>query len=272
MPVTTKIIFRPGTRQIWIGLEGESGGQGAGGAGGAGGTSSSAAGSASASDDKKPLEFSPEQQAFLEAKMNESFSKGAAKVEKALQAKIDVLESEIAKLSKKPGEKPKKGDGDDERTYSRKDLDQVHAERDKEWDERLKASDKKAEEAQAREKDLLIKERSAAIIAAAAKHKAVDPEEVAQLLGAKIGHDDDGNLIVLNDSGMGGRLGKDGQPLTIDIFVKDWLDARPHHKTGSGNPGAGSGSRNAAPGTPGAPPTTFGEANLALAKHLAGAK
>jgi len=257
------------------------GGQGQGGAGGSGGAgagSASSSSSGSAGDDDK-IEFSPAQQRFLEDKINEAYARGASKAEKTFQTQITDLQAQVTELKKpkppKGGDKGGEGDGQGEKTFSRKELDQILAERDKEWDAKVKPEREAREAAEKRAQDLLTKDKTAALVSAAAKAKAVDPEEVSQLLEGKIGHDDDGKLIVLNETIPGAaKLGKDGKPLSIDQFVADWIDARPHHKAGSGNPGAGSGSRNNSPGGAGggAAPKTFQEANAALAKTLSGAK
>lgn len=77
------------------------------------------------------------------------------------------------------------------------------------------------------------------LIAAAARHKAIDPEEVALLTRGRITMDDDGVVSTMNATGEK-MTGDDGKPTKIDDFVGDWLKGKAHLVQGSGG---GSGSK-----------------------------
>lgn len=245
-PNVTRLTFRPGTRQIWLGLEGETGG-------GAGSSSSAAATSSSSSaagttDSKPDVSFSADQQAKVQEIVDSTYAKAAAKTEAKVKAEMAQLQAEITKLKgdggdkgdPKPGEKPK-GDGKDEKTYTKDQLEQTLRQAEERWEVKLGAETKAKTDAEERALKLLEKDRRATIVSAAAKALAIDPEEVADLTLRHVAHDDEGGIIVLNEKG-GARLGPKGDPLTVEEFVRDWVEKRPHHKRGSGTGGAGSGT------------------------------
>ncbi|MEK6760002.1 MAG: hypothetical protein AABY51_09545 [Deltaproteobacteria bacterium] len=88
--------------------------------------------------------------------------------------------------------------------------------------------------------------KTALILRAAARHNVVDPEEVADLLKERVRMDDDGGLSVVGEGGSV-RINGAGVPMSVDEYVNDWLNARPHHLRASGTSGAGShGTRFAA--------------------------
>ena len=202
-------------------------GGGSGGAGGSGG---------GAPQDSKPgAEFTPEQQAKLQELINDAFGKGASKAEKAQATRIQELEAELAKFkNQKPQDKPEeKPEG---KVYTQAEVQELLAKRDEEFKPKLTAAEERVAK-------LLEKERSAAIIGAAAKANAIDPEDVALLVGRYVAHDEDGNVVVLNERGST-RLNSKGDPMTVEEFVKSFVDTKPHLKRGANTPGVGSTTDN----------------------------
>jgi hypothetical protein len=89
---------------------------------------------------------------------------------------------------------------------------------------------KKDEEIQKR--DQMIKEFrvNSPLIDAAARYKAVAPEQVRQLLGNRVRLNESGEEVeVLDDTGNV-RYNDSGNLLTVDDLVKEFLDQNPHFK------------------------------------------
>lgn len=206
----------------------------------------------------KPVEFSSEQQAKLQELMDASYARGAGKAEKEWSKKFADLEARI------PGAKPAEPKPKDvEKTYSQTEVQEL-------LQESLKEPESKTKAAEARIGQLLEKDRTSAIVTAAARAKAIDPEDIATLAGRFVAHDEDGALVVLNEKGQP-RLNAKGEPMTVDEFVKQFVDSKPHLKQGTGIAGAGSGSGNGV--SKGATPTrakSFDDAANQFAKALAG--
>ncbi|MNX56807.1 hypothetical protein D3C86_876100 [compost metagenome] len=150
------------------------------------------------------------------------------------EGRYNTLEAELQKLKGGSGSQGGQGGqgGSGDKTYTQADLQQLLAQKDEEYSPKLKA-------AEDRIASLLEKERSAAIISAAAAAKAVDPQDVALLVGRFVSHDDKGDIVVLNDKGMP-RLNGNGDPMTVEEFVKQYVDSKPHLKQAANAGGAGS--------------------------------
>lgn len=186
-------------------------------------------------EQKPGAEFTPEQQAKLQELINDAFGKGASKAEKAQAARIQQLEAELAKLkTPKPQDKPQ--DKPEGKTYTQAELQELLAQRDEEYKPKLTAAEERVTK-------LLEKERSAAIIGAAAKANAIDPEDVALLVGRFVTHDEDGSVVVLGERGTP-RLNAKGESMSVEEFVKSYVDSKPHLKRGSNTPGVGSTTDN----------------------------
>lgn len=249
----TRLTFRPGTRQIWLGLEGDSGGQG--------GSSSSAAATGSGSDggtsSSAAVEFSAPQQAKVQELIDGTYAKAAAKTEAKFKAEMEKLQAEIEKLKGgdgKDGDKGDKGGDKGDKTYTKEQVDQALAQAEERHEIKLKAEAEARKSAEEKATNLLVKDRQAAIISAAAKANAINPDEIVLLTGHQIAHDEEGNIIVLNDKG-GARLGPKGDPLTVEEFIRDFIEKRPNHKKGSGTGGAGSDTGNRQSGDSSTPKT-----------------
>lgn len=65
------------------------------------------------------------------------------------------------------------------------------------------------------------------LVNAAAKYRAVNPEQVKALIKSNVRLNDDGDVEVVDANGTV-RYNDKGQPVTVDDFVKEWLDANPH--------------------------------------------
>lgn len=203
--------------------------------GDAGGPQGGGGGQGDPKDQKPNGEFTPEQQAKIETLINQAFGKGASKAEKDQAARIKELEAELAKhKTPKPQDKPQeKAEG---KTYTQAELQELLAQRDEEYKPKLTAAEERVAK-------LLEKERSASIIGAAAKANAIDPEDVSLLVGRFVAHDEDGNIVVLNERGTT-RLNAKGEPMSVEEFVKSYVDGKPHLKRGANTPGVGSTTDN----------------------------
>lgn len=159
-------------------------------------------------------------------------------IERRLNRERTKFQKEIDALKKpaKPEPKdPPQGKPED-KTYTQAELQQLLAQKDEEYKPKLMAAEERVAK-------LLEKERSAAIIGAAAKANAIDPEDVALLVGRFVAHDEDGNVVVLNERGSN-RLNAKGEPMSVEEFVKSFVDSKPHLKRGSNTPGVGSTTDN----------------------------
>ena len=81
-----------------------------------------------------------------------------------------------------------------------------------------------------------------ALISAAGKHRAINSEQVAELLGKSVRLTETGDVEVL-DTEDRPRYDDSGKPLTVEGYVEEWLASNPHFVAST--PG-GSGSSNQA--------------------------
>lgn len=65
------------------------------------------------------------------------------------------------------------------------------------------------------------------VVNAAAKFKAVNPEQVRQLIKNNLRLNEQGEVEVLDDDGQV-RYDDSGRPVSVDSFVQDWLQRNPH--------------------------------------------
>ena len=65
------------------------------------------------------------------------------------------------------------------------------------------------------------------VLSAANKHGAINAQQVAALLKDKIRLGDSGDVEVLGDNGQL-RYSEQGEPLSVDSLVKEFIDANPH--------------------------------------------
>ena len=84
-----------------------------------------------------------------------------------------------------------------------------------------------------------------ALLQAASKNNAVSPDQVVQLLKNNVKLAEDGNVEVHDSSGTL-RYNDDGDPMSVDSLVSDFLTANPHFVRASSG---GTGSQGAAGGS-----------------------
>jgi hypothetical protein len=65
------------------------------------------------------------------------------------------------------------------------------------------------------------------LVNAAAKYRAVNPEQVKALVKSNVRLNDEGEVEVLDANGSV-RYNDKGQPVSVDDFVRNWLDENPH--------------------------------------------
>ena len=82
------------------------------------------------------------------------------------------------------------------------------------------------------------------ILSFASKNNAVAPDQVVSLIKNKVNYNDDGRIEIL-DNNNNIRYNSKGELLTIEDYVKEFLDANPHHRKGALS---GSGSQNSIEG------------------------
>lgn len=80
-----------------------------------------------------------------------------------------------------------------------------------------------------RKRDVVITEYkvNSPLLDAAAKHRAVAPEQVRALLGSSVRLGESGEVEVLDTSGNV-RYDDSGKPVAVDVLVKEFLDSNPH--------------------------------------------
>lgn len=110
-----------------------------------------------------------------------------------------------------------------------------------EFDEVLKKTVSKKDEEIANIKAELYKLRvDDSLLGSASSHKAINPQQVTKLLKSNVKFED-GKAIVYGDDGAK-RYSDNGEPLTIDELVKEFLDTNPHFVSPTPS---GSGTRSA---------------------------
>jgi len=107
---------------------------------------------------------------------------------------------------------------------------------------------KKDQEIQKRDSVIREYKIDTPLLTAASKMKAVAPEQVKALLKNNINLNENGEVTVLDDKGQV-RYTDDGTALTVDDFVKEFLDANPHFV--GATPSTTSTKTNIAPGKSG---------------------
>lgn len=117
---------------------------------------------------------------------------------------------------------------------TKSDLEKVMQQRIAEKDDEIK-----------RFKDMMAKEKiDNAILSAAGRYKAVNPQQVSALLKSEIKLSDDNRVEILDSNGNI-RYNPKGELLNVDDRVNEFLDANPHFRQGSY---AGTGSQSSVEG------------------------
>lgn len=145
-----------------------------------------------------------------------------------------------------------------EREQTRQALEELHqlkiekAEREKRWEDaarlreeayqrELQARDQRVEEYQGRIASLMGAEIRAAAVAAGAHEDSVS--ELVELIGGKVGLDENLQPVILNDQDEVLFDEATGQPVPINEYVKFYVETHPHHRSA---PPAGGGARGGA--------------------------
>lgn len=78
-------------------------------------------------------------------------------------------------------------------------------------------------------RDNVIKEYkvNSPLLDAAARYKAIAPEQVKQLLASNVRLSDSGDVEVIGTDGSV-RYDDNGKPVSVDYYVKEWLDTNAH--------------------------------------------
>lgn len=297
----TSLTFRPGSRQVWIGCDDP--GMGGGGQGGPGGQNPPSPPSGSGQNpppgqgdnppgggSQKPPEvtFNADQQVVIQRLIDDAYGRAHAKAEKVFRdqlaerdTQVKNLSDEIAKLKQalsagdnNNSQPADKGSKPGEKTFTEAQLQQALARRDAEWEAKLAPLQEQLKAEQEKTARMLANERKTAIVSAAAKAKAYDPEDIAILVANYVVHDDQGRIQVVNPETGNPLVSSKGTAMTVEEFVKDYIDRKPHLKQGANNGGAGGGSRYVPGGAfsgqlQSGPPKNWAEADKAAAAALA---
>jgi len=86
---------------------------------------------------------------------------------------------------------------------------------------------KKDAEIQKRDRVIESFKVEAPIVDAAARYRAVNPEQVKALIRNQVRLSPEGEVEVLDDKG-GVRYDDSGKPVSVDSFVQSWLQSNPH--------------------------------------------
>jgi len=66
-----------------------------------------------------------------------------------------------------------------------------------------------------------------ALLQSSSKYKAINPAQVSQLIKGQVTLNDAGDVEVVDQNGAP-RYAESGEPLTVDMLVKEFLDTNPH--------------------------------------------
>ena len=167
------------------------------------------------------------------------------------QEELDRIVADRIERERRKADKKLEGIDLDEARKIMQEREQAEIERQKErgeFESILKQTvEKKDQEITAYKQKLQQTLVDGSLLSAASKHEAVSPDQVSQLLKNRVRLADDGGVEVLDDSGTP-RYNGNGDLLSVDELVSDFLTANPHFVRASGG-GAGS-QGNAGGSTP----------------------
>jgi len=198
-------------------------------------------------DDKKKVEFSPEQQAKVQELINEAFGKGASKTEKELKKATDAIEALIGKIAKPEEAKPG-ATKDDKKVDDKKQDDKKDDKGDDKVDGRTQLAKLQASfdelmtnfNGMKTERDTLKGEKEQAV-KQTRDHKFVQTfEEVADEfkffrnqtvrleLADQLRYEEDGSITVLNPKTGQPRLNTEMQPFSLKDLLADYAAKNSH--------------------------------------------
>ena len=158
------------------------------------------------------------------------------------QDELDRIVADRIARERKKAEKKLEGIDLEEARKIMQEREQAEIERQKErgeFENILKQTvEKKDQEITAYKQKLHETLVDGSLLNAASKHDAVSPDQVSQLLKGKVRLADDGGVEVLDDQGTP-RYNNEGNLLSVDELVSDFLTANPHFVRASGG-GTGS--------------------------------
>lgn len=158
------------------------------------------------------------------------------------QEELDRIVADRIARERKKAEKKLEGIDLEEARKIMQEREQAEIERQKErgeFENILKQTvEKKDQEITAYKQKLHETLVDGSLLNAASKHDAVSPDQVSQLLKGKVRLADDGGVEVLDDQGTP-RYNSEGNLLSVDELVSDFLTANPHFVRASGG-GTGS--------------------------------
>jgi hypothetical protein len=158
------------------------------------------------------------------------------------QEELDRIVADRIARERKKAEKKLEGIDLEEARKIMQEREQAEIERQKErgeFENILKQTvEKKDQEITAYKQKLHETLVDGSLLNAASKHDAVSPDQVSQLLKGKVRLADDGGVEVLDDQGTP-RYNNEGNLLSVDELVSDFLTANPHFVRASGG-GTGS--------------------------------
>lgn len=186
---------------------------------------------------KDKVIFTADQQAVVEKIVDQAHVRAKASATKEAAGMIEALKAEIADANEKANA-----------TASKKTTDQsdATAKQIAEMNERHKT--------ELAERDVQIKKaayanKQAKIFAAISKHDVMDIADVAALVAGNVDLDENEVLIIKDETGNTRiDVNENGAPMTIDTYIGEWLNERPHFLKSS-NAGAGSRSQKFGDGT-----------------------
>lgn len=165
---------------------------------------------------QESVTFTEAQQAKVQELINEAHGKAMRKAEQKLGTQMAELQSQLEAFKSEQGNK--KSTFDEE--AARKMLADTEA------------------KYQAQIAEMLNGQKTGVLMSAASKANAVNPEVVAKLVGDAVAFED-GRFVV--QEGGKAKLNKRLEPMTVDEYVADYLEANPYLKKPSNVGGAGSG-------------------------------
>lgn len=148
-------------------------------------------------------------------------------------------------VAKRVAQAQKKFDGVDIEEYNqlrqaREAQEQEQLLKRQEFDKVLKqTAEKKDSEIQKLRNELTTVRVDGALVNAASKLKATNPEHVARLLRENVRLDDGGQPLVLDEKGEARYNTDTGEPYTIDSLVEEFINSNPYFKS-AGRPGTSS--------------------------------
>jgi hypothetical protein len=191
-------------------------------------------------EQKPKIEFSSEQQTFVNELINGTFGKAWEKAEATFGPKITALETKLAELStpktgtqqtpkideKKPeekGSKAKSAPQDEANAALQAQLDELRSIAEQLKQDKLDA-EKRATDVARQNKTSRIKE---AFIGVSDKVSFFDRMSEYKHMENQLDEDETGNIIVLNPATKLPRLNTSLQPMTLEEFVQDYAKQKP---------------------------------------------